>query len=263
MIHPTAVIDSKASISKGVTIGAYSIVGPDVKIGKGTVLKSHVVIEGDTTIGENNTIYPFVSLGQQPQDLKFHGEKTSLVIGNDNDIREYVTMSPGTEGGGGITRIGDGNLFMVHSHIGHDAIIGSDNVLANGATVAGHVEIGSHVILGGLSAVRQFVRIGDHVMVGGMSGIDKDVPPFVLTIGNRATIQGLNLVGLRRRDFSKDDIRSIQNFYKSIYASDEGTLSERLASAKASSESEKHALTFMQKSEIGFLNWKPSEQKVL
>ncbi len=262
-IHPTAVVDPKAQIADDVTVGPYSIIGPDVKIGKGTTLKSHVVIEGDTTIGEGNIIYPFVSLGQRPQDLKFHGEKTQLIIGHNNDIREYVTMSPGTEGGGAVTRIGDGNLFMVHSHIGHDAQIGSDNVFANGATVAGHVEIGSHVILGGLSAVRQFVRIGDHVMIGGMSGIDKDVPPCVLTIGNRATIQGLNLVGLRRRDFSKEDIRSIKNFYKDIFQSDEGTFSERLASAKAETASEKDILSFMQKSEIGFLNWKPTEQKAV
>lgn len=260
-VHPTAVVDSNAHIAEDVVIGPYSIIGPDVSIAEGTVLKSHVVVEGQTTIGKNNTIYPFVSLGQKPQDLKFKGEKTSLVIGDGNEIREYVTMSPGTEGGGALTQIGDNNLFMVHSHIGHDAQIGSHNVLANGATVAGHVEIGNHAILGGLSAVRQFVRIGDHVMIGGMSGIDKDVPPYVLTIGNRATIQGLNLVGLRRREFSKDEIKGIQNLYKHIYHSDEGTFSERLMGAKVESDAEKAILTFMQKSEIGFLNWKTLEPK--
>jgi len=226
-IHATAIVDPAAQIGAGVSIGPYCIVGPHVKLGDGVRLTAHVVIDGRTSIGANTVIYPFASLGQQPQDLKYKGEPSTLEIGANNQIREYVTMNPGTEGGGMVTQVGDNCLFMVGAHVAHDCRIGNNVVLANNATLAGHVTVGSYVIVGGLSAVHQFVRIGDYAIIGGMSGVEKDVIPFGLVKGERAHLAGLNLVGLERRGFNRDDVRDLRGAYRMLFAP-EGTLAERL-----------------------------------
>ncbi len=226
-IHSTAIIDAAAKIGANVSIGPYSTVGPDVELGDGVALLSHVVIAGRTTIGANTRIFPFASIGHQPQDLKYKGEASSLVIGCNNVIREYVTMNPGTEGGGMTTRIGNNGLFMVAAHIAHDCQIGDNVILVNNATLAGHVSIGEWAIVGGLSAVHQFVRIGKHAMIGGKTGVADDVIPYGSVIGNRACLSGLNIVGLKRRDFSREDIHNLRKAYRLIFA-EEGTLSERL-----------------------------------
>ncbi len=227
-IHPTALVADGATLGKGVEIGPYCIVDADVVIGDNTVLQSHVVVKNNTHIGQNNVIYPFASLGQVPQDLKYEGEKTTLVIGDNNTIRESVTMSIGTNGGGGVTMVGNGNLFMALSHVGHDTQIGNNNVFANSATLAGHVEIGNHATLGGLSAVHQFTRVGDHVMVGGMTAVDRDVVPYGVVSGERGVLAGLNLRGLKRRGFDKARIAKIREYYSMIFEDHEGTLEERL-----------------------------------
>ena len=198
MIHKTAIIDSKAKISQSVDIGPYSIIGPNVEIEEGSNIQSHVNISGYTKIGKNNKIYPFASIGSNPQDLKYKGEKTLLVIGNNNVIREYVTANPGTSGGGGTTKIGDNNLLMIGAHIAHDCIIGNNVVIANNAAIAGHAEIGDDVIIGGNCGVQQFARIGTMAMIGGMTGVSRDVIPYGLSFGNRNYLGGVNLIGLRR-----------------------------------------------------------------
>ncbi len=228
IIHPTALVDPKAQLGEGVNIGSYCIVGPNVSLGDGVSLMSHVVIDGMTSIGAGTVVYPFAVLGTQPQDLKFRGETTKLVIGANNQIREHVTMNPGTEGGGGETRIGDDGLFMVGAHVAHDCNLGNHVILANNATLAGHVTIGDYVIIGGLSAVHQFVRIGAFAIIGGMSGVEKDVIPFGLVKGERAHLAGLNMVGLERRGFTRDDIRALRGAYRMLFAP-EGTLAERLS----------------------------------
>jgi UDP-N-acetylglucosamine acyltransferase len=229
-IHPTAIIGAGAVIPASAEIGAYCVVGGNVKLGEGVVLKSHIVLDGITTIGEGTKIYPFASVGTEPQDKKYHGERSELVIGKNNVIREHVTINPGTEGGGNITRIGDNCLLMVGVHIAHDCIVGNDVILANNATLAGHVSVGDFAIIGGLSAVHQFVRIGHHAMIGGMSGIEADVIPYGSAHGERAHLTGLNLVGLKRRQFSRDDIHSLRIAFRQIF-SNEGTLEERLNDA--------------------------------
>lgn len=232
-IHPTAVIEDGAEIGEGCRIGPYCVIGAQVRLGQGVLLKSHVVIDGLTVIGDGTTVWPFASLGQPPQDLKYKGEATQLVIGARNTIREQVTMNTGTELGGGVTRIGDGGLFMVGAHVAHDCTLGDGVILANNATLAGHVTIGDHVVLGGLSAVHQFCRIGTGAMVGGVSGVEKDVIPFGMAFGDRATLQGLNLVGLKRRGTSRDDIHELRAAYREIFASD-GQLAERTRKAQES-----------------------------
>jgi len=226
-IHPTAVIDPAARIGKAVSIGPYCVIGPHVTLGDGVRLLSHVVVEGRTTIGPGTVVYPFASLGHRPQDLKFKGEPSTLEIGSNNQIREHVTMNPGTEGGGMVTRVGDNGLFMMAAHVAHDCIIGNNVIMANNATLAGHVTIGDYVIVGGLSAVHQFVRIGNFAIIGGMSGVESDVIPFGLVKGERAHLAGLNMVGLERRGFSRDDIRALRSAYRMLFAP-EGTLAERL-----------------------------------
>ena len=226
-IHPTAIVDSKANLAESVTIGPYCIVGAEVVLGEGVDLISHVVVEGRTTIGANTRIFPFASIGHRPQDLKYHGEPSTLEIGSGNQIREYVTMQPGTEGGGMITRVGNDCLFMASAHVAHDCILGDHVIMANNATLAGHVTVGEFAFLGGLSAVHQFVRIGKHAMIGGMSGVEGDVIPFGVVMGNRASLNGLNIVGLKRRGFSRDDIHTLRNAYRLLFAP-EGTLQERL-----------------------------------
>jgi len=228
-IHPAAIIHEKAIIADGVEIGPYSLVGPNVSLGKGVKLHSHVVVEGYTTIGENTEIFPFASIGHAPQDLKFKGEKSTVEIGSNNIIREYVTIHPGTQDDKMVTKIGDNCLFMVSSHIAHDCIIGNNVILANNATLGGHVEIGDHAIIGGLSAIHQFVRIGKHAMIGGMSGIENDVIPYGQASGERANLVGLNLIGIRRRGFEREEIKNLRNAFKDLFMSEDKTFQERIA----------------------------------
>ena len=227
-IHPTAIIHPDAELGDDVFVGPFCNIGKHVKLDNGVQLYSHVVVEGRTSVGEGTRIFPFASVGHEPQDLKFHGEASKLVIGKKNTIREHVTLNPGTEGGGLVTRIGDGCLFMMSSHVAHDCVIGDNVILVNNATLGGHVEIGDWAIIGGLSAVHQFVRIGRHAMVGGCSGVENDVIPYGSVVGNRAHLSGLNLVGLKRRDFSRDVIHDLRRAYRLIFAQ-EGTQAERIA----------------------------------
>ena len=217
-IHSTAIVGANAQLGENVEIGAYSIIGDEVKIGEGTVVKSHVVIEGDTEIGKNNLIFPFASIGLAPQDLKFRGEKSKVIIGDNNRIREHVTIHLGTQDGAMVTRIGSNCLLMVGVHIAHDCIVGDHVILANNATLAGHVEVGDHAVIGGLSAVHQFARIGHGAMIGGMSGVEGDVIPYGLVMGERASLAGLNLVGMKRRNISRDEIHALRNFFKKVFA---------------------------------------------
>ena len=217
MIHSTAIIDPKAKIEKNVQVGPYSVIGPNVVIGENTKIQSHVNITGNTIIGTDNKIYPFVSIND-PQDLKYKGENTNLVIGNNNKIREYVTINPGTAGGGGKTIIGDNCLFMISSHIAHDCQVGNNVIIANNVPLGGHAIIEDNVVIGGNSAVQQFTRIGKMAMIGGMTGVLHDVIPYGLSIGNRNSLQGLNLIGLRRAKFENKDILGLSNAYKEIFA---------------------------------------------
>jgi len=226
-IHPTAIVDPAAVIGVGVVIGPYCVIGPDVVLGDGVRLISHVVIDGRTRIGAETAVYPFASLGQPPQDLKYGGEPSRLEIGARNRIREYVTMNPGTEGGGMITRVGDDCLFMVASHVAHDCQVGNHVILANNGTIAGHVVVGDYAIIGGLAAVHQHVRIGEHAMIGGMSAVENDVIPYGMVKGDRAHLAGLNLVGLERRGFGREDVRALRSAYRMLFAP-EGTMAERL-----------------------------------
>ena len=216
MIHSTAIIDPKAKIGKNVQIGPYSIIGPNVDIGDDTIVQSHVSILANTVIGKGNKIYPFVSINE-PQDLKYNGEETNLIIGNNNKIREYVTINPGTVGGGGKTIIGNNCLFIVSSHIAHDCQLGSNVIVANNVAIAGHAIVDDHVIIGGNSAVQQFTRIGKMAMIGGMTGVLHDVIPYGLSMGNRNSLQGLNLIGLRRAKFDNKDILILSDAYKEIF----------------------------------------------
>jgi UDP-N-acetylglucosamine acyltransferase len=223
MIHKTAIIDPKAKIFENVEVGPYSIIGPNVEIGPNTKIHSHVSITGNTIIGRENKIYPFASIGNDPQDLKFNGEETKLTIGNNNKIREYVSINPGTRGGGGETIIGNNCLLMVSSHVAHDCIIGNNTIIANNAAIAGHAQIGESVIIGGNSAVQQFTRIGKMAMIGGMTGVEKDVIPYGLSIGNRNYLYGLNLIGLRRKEIPNKDILSLSEAYKEIFKTEQLT----------------------------------------
>lgn len=217
-IHPTAIVSAKAQLGENVEIGPYCVVGDDVKIGEGTVLKSHIVIEGDVEIGKNNLIFPFAVIGTAPQDLKFKGEKARVVIGDNNKIREHVTIHLGTQDGAMVTKVGNNCLFMVGAHIAHDCVVGDNVILANNATLAGHVEVGDHVVIGGLSAVHQFARIGKGAMIGGMSGVENDVIPNGMVMGERASLAGLNIVGMKRRNIAREDIHALRNFFKKLFA---------------------------------------------
>ncbi len=228
VVHPTAIVEQGARIGNGARIGPFSLVGAEVELGEGVELISHVVVTGHTRIGPGTRIWPFASIGHQPQDLKYAGETSYLEIGVRNMIREHVTMNPGTAGGGLTTRIGDGGLFMMGAHVGHDCQLGDSVIMANNATLAGHVEIGDFAFLGGLCAVHQFVRIGTHSMIGGMSGVEKDVIPFGTVIGNRAELGGLNIIGLRRRGFDRKTIHALREAYRAIFYG-EGSLAERAA----------------------------------
>jgi UDP-N-acetylglucosamine acyltransferase len=226
-IHPTAIIEKGAKIAASAKIGPYCVIGPKVELGENVTLKSHVVIEGITKIGEGTTVYPFASLGSPPQDLKFGGEESELIIGKNNTIREHATMNPGTKGGGMKTIIGDNCLIMMATHVAHDCILGNNVIMANNATLAGHVIVGNNVLLGGLSAVHQFVRIGDHAVIGGMSAVESDVIPYGRVKGERAFLAGLNLIGLERSGFSKDDVKNLQRAFNQLFG-EEGTMDERI-----------------------------------
>lgn len=218
-IHATSVVHPSAEIAGGVEIGPYCIIGEHVKIGKGTKVKSHVTIDGWTEIGEECTFFPFSSIGEPPQDLKFKGEQSYLRIGRNNVFREFITLNRGTEQGGGATVIGDSNLFMAYCHVAHDCHIGNHVIMANAATLGGHITIADHAIVGGLSAIHQFVRIGRYAIVGGASAVPKDVPPFCNATGNRATLHGLNSVGLKRHNFSEETIRELKKAYRIFFRS--------------------------------------------
>jgi len=217
MIHNTAIIDPKAKVSASVSVGAFTVIGPDVEIGENTIIQSHVSILGNTKIGKNNKIYPFASIGNDPQDLKFDGEKTKLEIGDNNKIREYVTVNPGTKGGGGLTKVGNNCLFMVSSHIAHDCLVEDNVILANNVPLGGHAHIEENVIIGGNSAVQQFTRVGKSSMIGGMCGVVRDVIPYAIVHGNRSILKGLNLIGLRRKNIPNKEILILAEAYKEIF----------------------------------------------
>ncbi len=217
MIDKTAIIDPKAKVSSNVSIGAYTIIGPNVEIGENSIIQSHVSIVGNTKIGKGNKIYSFASIGSDPQDLKFNGEKTKLEIGDYNKIREYVTINPGTKGGGGLTKVGNNCLFMVSSHIAHDCLVEDNVILANNVPLGGHAHIEKNVIIGGNSAVQQFTRVGKFAMIGGMCGVVRDIIPYAMVHGNRSILQGLNLIGLRRRNIPNKEIIVLTEAYKEIF----------------------------------------------
>ena len=226
MIHKTAIVDPKAKISTNVNIGPYSIIGPNVEIGEDTVINSHVSIAGYTKIGKKNKIYPFASIGNNPQDLKYNGEKSYLEIGDSNTIREYVSINPGTDGGGRLTKIGNNCLFMVSSHVAHDCVIGDNVVAVNNVAIGGHVQIDDNAIIGGNSAIHQFIRIGKFAMIGGICAVIRDVIPYGLVHGNRSVLQGINLIGLRRNNIPNQEIALLSKAYKEIFKSE--NLSENL-----------------------------------
>ncbi len=219
MIHPTAIINKEAEIENGVDIGPYSIIEENVRIRKGTNLIGHVVVQGRTEIGENCTISPFASIGGPPQDTTYKDDDTELVIGDNNIIKEYVTINRGTQHGGGITKVGDDNFIMAYVHIAHDCHVGNNIIMANCATLAGHVEVDDFVIFAGLCAVHQFCRIGKYAFISGITGVPMDVPPFMIAAGSRAKLYGLNVVGLERHNFTKEDIRKLKKAYKIIFRS--------------------------------------------
>jgi UDP-N-acetylglucosamine acyltransferase len=226
-IHPTAIIAPGARLADDVVVGPYCVIGEYLSLAAGVSLQSHVVLDGRTSIGERTRIFPFASIGFETQDLKYKGEPSSLEIGHDNTIREHVTINPGTEGGGMVTRVGNHCLLMVGAHVAHDCQIGDHVILVNNATLGGHVVVEDYAILGGLSAVHQFVRIGRHAMIGGMSGVERDVIPYGQVMGDRARLNGLNIIGMQRRGFSRDDIQGLRSAYAVLFG-DAGTFSERV-----------------------------------
>ncbi|SEN72306.1 acyl-ACP--UDP-N-acetylglucosamine O-acyltransferase [Brachymonas denitrificans] len=217
LIHPTALIDPAAELAADVEVGPYAVIGPDVRIGRGSKIGAHCVVQGHTTIGEDNTFFQFSSIGAAPQDKKYAGEPTQLVIGDRNTVREFCTFNTGTAQDSGCTRIGNDNWIMAYVHIAHDVQLGSQTILANNATLAGHVHVGDWVIIGGLSGVHQFVKIGAHAMVGFSSAISQDVPPFIMADGNPAAARGFNVEGLRRRGFGPERIAAVKAMYRQIY----------------------------------------------
>lgn len=251
-IHKTAIVGGNAKIAEDVEIGPYSVIGENVKIGKGTKIKSHVVIEGDTTIGEGNIIYSFAAIGTDPQDLKYAGEDTKVIIGNNNKIREYVTINKGTTASDK-TVIGDDNLLMAYSHVAHDCVVGNHCILANAATLGGHAEIHDWAIIGGLTGVHQFVKIGAHVMVGGASAIKQDVMPYVIIDGNNAKVRGINSIGLQRRGFTKEELKNIKKAYRIIFRSKlkMNDALEELKKEFSEDEKVKLFIEFAEKSERG------------
>jgi UDP-N-acetylglucosamine acyltransferase len=226
-IHPSAVVAAGAEIGEGVSIGPFCVIGANVRIGAGSRLMSHVVIDGHTELGAGNTVYPFAMLGGPPQHTAYKGEDTRLVIGDRNIIREHATMNIGTVAGGGVTQVGSDGFYMIESHVGHDCVVGDNVILTKQATLGGHCQIGAFVIVGGLAAVHQFTRVGRHAMIGGLAAVVKDVIPYGSVWGNHAHLEGLNLVGLKRRGFSRETINTMRAAYRLLFA-DEGTFQERL-----------------------------------
>ncbi len=218
-IHPTAIVDPRAELDSEVEVGPFSVIGAGVRIGKASRIHSHAAIQGRTILGQGNVIFPFATVGSAPQDLKYKGEPSELIIGDRNTIREYVSLNPGTTGGGMVTRIGDQNLFMMYCHIAHDCNVGNRNVIANGATLGGHVTIEDFVIVGGLVGIHQFVRIGTGAILGAGSMVSKDVPPFCNATGDRARLRGLNIEGLKRRNIDKSIIDAIRKAYRIAFNS--------------------------------------------
>lgn len=218
-VHPTAIVAPGAKLHATVEVGPYAVIGPQVAIGAGTTVGPHAVIDGRTRLGERNKVFQFASVGAQPQDLKYAGEDSALEIGDENLIREFTTLHKGTTGGGGVTRIGNGNLFMAYAHVAHDCQVGNGCVFANAATLGGHVEIGDHVILGGLAAVHQFTRVGRHAFIAGGSMVVMDVPPFCTAQGDRAELAGINSIGLARHGFTEDQIGRVKEAYRILFRS--------------------------------------------
>lgn len=226
-IHPTAIVDPGAELGAGVKVGPYSIIGPHVVLGEGCELISHVVLAGHTTIGARCRFFPFSSIGHAPQDLRYRGEPTTLTIGSDCIIREHVTANPGTPNGKGTTTVGDRCFLLASSHVAHDCVVGSNVILTNNVMLAGHCEIGDFAILGGGTGIHQFVRIGTHAFIGGLSAVENDVIPYGMVIGNRAHLHGLNIIGLRRRGFTREQVHDLRRAYRLLFAA-EGTLTERV-----------------------------------
>ena len=250
-IHKTAVIEEGAIIGDNVTIGPFVTISSESTIGNDTIIDAHAVIAGKTTIGKGNHIFSHAVVGSIPQDLKFHGEEVELIIGDNNKIREFTLLNPGTEGGGSVTKIGNNNLLMGYVHLGHDVIMGNNCILANGATLAGHVELGNNVVIGGLTPVHQFVHIGDYAMIGGASALSQDIPPYCLAEGNRATLRGLNLTGLRRA-IERDEINALKVAYKELFESGEALQeSAKKLEAETSSEYVKNLVEFITQSKRG------------
>lgn len=226
-VHPTAIVDKGAKLGPGVRVGAFCMVGADVELGEGCELVSHAVVAGRTTIGARTRIFPFASIGHQPQDLKFNGEPSTLSVGSDCIIREGVTMNPGTAGGGMVTTVGDKCAFLANSHVGHDCRVGNGVIFSNNVMLAGHCTVGDYAIIGGGAAVIQFARVGAHAFLGGMSGLENDLIPYGMALGNRAYLSGLNIVGLQRRGFTREQIHALRRAYRLLFAA-EGTLLERV-----------------------------------
>ena len=254
-IHPTAIIDRHAELDSSVDIGPYAVIGPKVKIGARTRVGPHAVIEGDSTLGENNVVFQFAAIGAIPQDLKYAGEQTRLVIGNHNQIREFATVHIGTAGGGGVTRIANGCLLMANSHVAHDVQLGDGCILANSAALAGHVQVEDRVIFGGLAAVHQFTRIGRLAFVSGGAMVTQDVPPYVTVQGDRAEVVGINTVGLTRAHFKDEQQARVKNAFKILYRSKLG-FREAIAHVRAEHggfEEIDHLVAFLENSERGVL----------
>ncbi|MEI6092202.1 MAG: acyl-ACP--UDP-N-acetylglucosamine O-acyltransferase [bacterium] len=257
LVHPTAIVDKNAKIGNDVSIGPYSIIGPNVQIGNGTKLEAHVVIDGHTTIGENNKIAPFASIGQPPQDLKYKGEPTRVLIGNENLIREYVTINCGTVNGHAVTTVGNNNMLMAYSHVAHDCVVGNNVVMANNVALAGHVTIEDFVVLGGFTGVTQFNRVGKHAFIGAYSLIRLDFPPYFTGKGlDDFKVQSVNAIGLSRRGFSEDAVRRIKNAYKLLYVKKGIVFEEAMSNLKNEAKDSDEILylvNFIEKSKNGII----------
>jgi len=254
-IHPTAIVSPHANLEEGVEVGPYTIIGADVHIGKNTIIGSHVVVEDHTDIGEDCRIFQFSSLGGAPQDLKFKGEKTRLIVGNHNTIREFVTINRATSADIGVTIIGNHNLLMAYCHVAHNCKLGNHIVMANAATLAGHIHVEDFAIIGGLTGIHQFTRIGAHSIIGGASAVTKDIPPYIMAAGNHAKPYGLNTVGMKRRGFKEETITALKEAYRLIFRSSLlfTVAIERVKNEVADTSEVRHFIDFIQKSERGII----------